>query len=702
MSQDSQVYARALYSRGHGCALWDPEPNDDLPPEYISTGTRIGDIGLIGSDGQFDFLFNACLPVDDPINQYNGTPTGFEPLIWDGRCAKRNIFFRPQQPIASKDSTQLDLSVETNASALGFPAGVGGGIGIQFSRENGAVVMPGLNGADRINALNKALFRNYAYKHGESWYQFANQTLGREAENGELYLITGFDKTNSYENAVVHRRSTTKSCSLAFTTGGLGAETRLRLSKTMGHEAMFTSRCSFNETHHNQSIFVRGFRISIRQGVLALLGSKIKVASTYNSSLSDVLDRKPGGAPFTQFSTSVNWSSGGRSLGGPSDTDMESDSPMSSDESSTSIEEDDFIPESKIYHPLVSINEHILLTKKDVNIVVIHDDDWISLLDHELDDIMPSNSTLLTRLRKNMSVIVDNGHATVIQNMQSDDTAPVALHPPLEESLEAISSSAIMPSSEWSNFNKEPNSNVPIFPLSVKDLPPGGSLTSYDVRSLQYKIHHLEGTQRHNKERIRHLEAQLASSSTLTPSESSSDALSSASFGTSWRVQTAAQKRQFGTPNRAGDALCAYHNIRRERRAFPPRNAPAGYLNCGCSDEEALFEESLARNGVGSCLPDDSIRMDPALRNPLLRLLQRQYGYRDGDFERDPSTGGWISGEGPEKWEHQSESRSLIRRPRRNQNITVSEFQEREPCQDRAGPWTAIHREPSTLDGNPT
>lgn len=122
-------------------------------------------------------------------------------------------------------------------------------------------------------------------------------------------------------------------------------------------------------------------------------------------------------------------------------------------------------------------------------------------------------------------------------------------------------------------------------------------------------------------------------------------------FHHSWRARTDARVKNFCAPNRAGNALCAWHDSRRERRAFPPRMAPAGFLNCGCSFEEALFEESLTRHGVGSYLPGDTVRMDPALRNPLLRLLQRRYGYQDGDFERNPATGGWVEGEGHEVWE---------------------------------------------------
>ncbi|KAG9122773.1 hypothetical protein FRC07_000708 [Ceratobasidium sp. 392] len=122
-------------------------------------------------------------------------------------------------------------------------------------------------------------------------------------------------------------------------------------------------------------------------------------------------------------------------------------------------------------------------------------------------------------------------------------------------------------------------------------------------------------------------------------------------FEASWDARTEARIKRFCSLNRAGNALCAWHDSRRERRSYPPRMAPPGHLNCGCTYEEALFEESLARHAVGSYHPGESVRMDPALRNPLLKLLQWRFGYKDGDFERDPGTGGWVDGEGEQAWE---------------------------------------------------
>ncbi|KDN46928.1 hypothetical protein RSAG8_04005, partial [Rhizoctonia solani AG-8 WAC10335] len=118
-----------------------------------------------------------------------------------------------------------------------------------------------------------------------------------------------------------------------------------------------------------------------------------------------------------------------------------------------------------------------------------------------------------------------------------------------------------------------------------------------------------------------------------------------------WDSRTEARKRQYCSPNRAGNALCAWHDSRRERRAYPARMAPPNHLNCGCTYNEALFEQALAAHGVGSYYPGESVRMDPALRTPLLRLLEWRYGYRDGDFDRDPATGQWISQPREEKKE---------------------------------------------------
>ena len=187
---------------------------------------------------------------------------------------------------------------------------------------------------------------------------------------------------------------------------------------------------------------------------------------------------------------------------------------------------------------------------------------------------------------------------------------------------------------------------------------PSPSTPSFDsedeVHRLRRRIRELELECTRNRNTIESLR-RSTSNGLPTPSPSPS-------FQESWKARTEIRKKMFCSPNRAGNALCSWHDSRRERRAYPPRQAPPGYLNCGCSHEEALFEETLSRNNVGSYRPGDTVRMDPALRNPLLKLLENRYGYKDGDFERDPLNDRWIDGESPSSWELKAQSGPANRR----------------------------------------
>ncbi|KAJ7336441.1 hypothetical protein DFH08DRAFT_925637 [Mycena albidolilacea] len=212
-----------------------------------------------------------------------------------------------------------------------------------------------------------------------------------------------------------------------------------------------------------------------------------------------------------------------------------------------------------------------------------------------------------------------------------------------------------------------PGSAANYAPTQTPAYPPANP-QDLEIRRLRKMLRELEQKYERAREQVKTLESRPAaphrahSSGGIPPPLSTPPA--TANFQASWKARTDARVRQFCALNRAGNALCAWHDSRRERRVYPPRMAPNGYLNCGCTYEEALFEESLSRHHVGSYLPGETVRMDPALRNPLLKLLQQRYGYKDGDFERDPRTGDWIPGEGPTPWEQQIQA-GAPRRDRR-------------------------------------
>ena len=72
------VYTEHLSTKGRGPALWIPELDLNLPPEYREQGVSIGDVGIIKPSGSFDFFFNINHPAGHPIN--SDRPSDFQPL----------------------------------------------------------------------------------------------------------------------------------------------------------------------------------------------------------------------------------------------------------------------------------------------------------------------------------------------------------------------------------------------------------------------------------------------------------------------------------------------------------------------------------------------------------------------------------------------------------------------------------------------
>jgi len=65
--------------KGRGFPLWIPEPNKRLPLVYQRKGINIGDVGIITPAGAFSFLFNICVPSNNPINP-RLLPEAFAPI----------------------------------------------------------------------------------------------------------------------------------------------------------------------------------------------------------------------------------------------------------------------------------------------------------------------------------------------------------------------------------------------------------------------------------------------------------------------------------------------------------------------------------------------------------------------------------------------------------------------------------------------
>jgi len=90
--------------KGRGFPLWIPEPNKRLPRIYRRKGINIGDVGIITPSGAFSFLFNICVPSDNPINPDPYLlPEGFAPIFPPLRALDVGEFdeFNPGSYLAS-------------------------------------------------------------------------------------------------------------------------------------------------------------------------------------------------------------------------------------------------------------------------------------------------------------------------------------------------------------------------------------------------------------------------------------------------------------------------------------------------------------------------------------------------------------------------------------------------------------------------
>ncbi|KAJ7483242.1 hypothetical protein FB451DRAFT_102519 [Mycena latifolia] len=202
---DAVRYSRLLHGKGFGCALFEPQLSDDLPSTLRQTGIRIGDVGIVTLNGSFEPIFNI---LDRAEDNYFGVPQGFEQVrLRHNDIAARNLCHLPGSDISNtavkKKRLDLDVGLENNVF---MPAAAGAIVEVSTnSKETALLLLP--DGASRWDLRDLQVFRNYALKHAQSWYEFVNGVLGRMVANGDLYLVTGVTKSTTWSVASLENRS---------------------------------------------------------------------------------------------------------------------------------------------------------------------------------------------------------------------------------------------------------------------------------------------------------------------------------------------------------------------------------------------------------------------------------------------------------------------------------------------------------------
>jgi len=108
---DHEIYSGQLLTKKRGYPLWVPGPGKRLPIAYRRSGVSIGDVGIITSTGEFDFLFNILQPADHSINR-GIVPRGFSPLSLEELSCdiQENTIYGPDTYLASSSVQKINMN----------------------------------------------------------------------------------------------------------------------------------------------------------------------------------------------------------------------------------------------------------------------------------------------------------------------------------------------------------------------------------------------------------------------------------------------------------------------------------------------------------------------------------------------------------------------------------------------------------------
>ncbi|KIJ98157.1 hypothetical protein K443DRAFT_680954 [Laccaria amethystina LaAM-08-1] len=364
-------YQRHLLVERHGSPLWSPQPHRRLPLSYRQKGVSVGDVGVITPQGSFDFLFSICLPRGHPSNP-EVLPVGFS-LV--------NLLPTDVCELREHDSGSCFLTSSTEKLR---------GLTFKCNGPEGSIlVMP--NGAYHEDLLNIQDFKVIASQNAEEWYRFAIGTCGRDIKNGQLRLVTGCDKTNSWGIATHSDLQAPVTLSLPANSrqapveyawdyeGRVEAKAGPKLEESLDS----AGNQEYPQNVQNQCTFLRSFILTLAEDVWKTM------LSTLTQDLSD------------------NNNSG------------------FNHERRVTIRHDNFGSDSDMSttHPATVINQMLLSQYPNAKVAISHDNDWCAVI-REDETTIPDAPELFGRMRQTFSSHIDDDGTVYLSQNHAPETKP--------------------------------------------------------------------------------------------------------------------------------------------------------------------------------------------------------------------------------------------------------------------------------------
>ncbi|KAJ3738461.1 hypothetical protein DFH05DRAFT_1517432 [Lentinula detonsa] len=408
---ESELYSQLLWLEKRGYPLWIPAPSQPIPVEFKKQGVRIGDVGILTTTGGFDYLFNACLPHNDPANSA-GLPEGFEPLVVDqGHISQWQDMYPPGSHVSSCwDDIQVTLLPQSQTKIPGVPDEVGAGMSFVPRRSTGALlILP--EGASSTDHKSLDEFRDYGIIWARKWFQFANSPpYSRGTKN--LYLVTGCDKTRAWGVA----------CFLDAPVGSVimhfvptaGELPKYRFSRRDYAKVQSGSDTSGN---HSGCIFTRGFKIAIRRRpVIRTTTVKVTNFAELNPDVNDIFQSQNNVRSFSPWARMLRHRGGG----------------TSSDLVDEDVSDRDSHPfRARVYHPSDDINDWILRQFPQVDIAMTHDEDLSAVINEDETEV-PTTKEFIRRLSNYLTFSEDGDICTAYFNVPRSPVKVIALQVSME------------------------------------------------------------------------------------------------------------------------------------------------------------------------------------------------------------------------------------------------------------------------------
>ncbi|KAF8553279.1 hypothetical protein OG21DRAFT_1267503 [Imleria badia] len=348
MESDSpqDVYARCL-PNSRGYPLWFPEPSNRLPSSYRQDGLQIGDVGHVSRKGTFNVLLNICHGPNHALHQRLSVSFGFEPIeLIDHEVEVISNAVPPGFVITSPGIIQPNPASQSDGHYEFTPSSAKGAI----------LILP--DGATSHDLPANERFRKVAMERAFDWYEVAKEHYGESISSGSLYLITGFYKARSWSLASFHDATTTEPRHIWVVPRSEGTNPGRKWMYTFPVECRDGPGPDHNGSV-NQTIFISGFKIAVRDDVLGWMSQKPDVQP-----VPAVRPRKV--SCFSRFLMRLfgkkNTSKRPRRENGGADVN-------------------DVPALSQPFHPSDIINRYLLNKDPDALVAVTHDSEWITLVE---------------------------------------------------------------------------------------------------------------------------------------------------------------------------------------------------------------------------------------------------------------------------------------------------------------------------------